>query len=197
MPLLCAPPGRSASSLSASDLTRRAASSRLRSGSSQTPISTLEICSARPKWQCATTCSQRRRQAKSGLLVFKPSCFDIFVRIPITSRAVRRCIFRKNPTMQMHSLAAKLGCSARHLSRVFNAAFGVGPKRFARLARFQKILAERRNGRSWAQVAYACGLTDQAHLVREFQDIVGEAPTDFFTHELLHRRSTEWTKPTS
>jgi hypothetical protein len=27
-------------------------------------------------------------------------------------------------------------------------------------------------------------LTDQAHLVREFHDIVGEAPTDFFTHEL-------------
>lgn len=91
---------------------------------------------------------------------------------------------RKDPTMQMSSLAAKLGSSSRHLSRAFNAAFGVSPKRFARLARFQKILAERRNGRSWAQVAHACGLTDQAHLVSEFQDLVGEAPRDFFTHEL-------------
>jgi AraC-like DNA-binding protein len=52
------------------------------------------------------------------------------------------------------------------------------------LARFQKILAERRLGRSWAQVAHACGLTDQAHLIDEFHDLVGEAPTDFFTHEL-------------
>jgi len=91
---------------------------------------------------------------------------------------------RKNPTMQMHSLAAKLGCSTRHLSRAFNAAFGIGPKRFARLARFQNILAERRSGSSWAQVAYACGLNDQAHLVKEFQDIVGESPTEFFGHEL-------------
>jgi AraC-like DNA-binding protein len=91
---------------------------------------------------------------------------------------------RKDPTMQVHSLAAKLGSSPRHLSRAFNAAFGVSPKRFARLARFQKILAERRNGRSWAQVAHACGLTDQAHLVSEFQDIAGESPTNFFTHEL-------------
>jgi AraC-like DNA-binding protein len=90
----------------------------------------------------------------------------------------------KDPTMQMSYLAAKLGSSSRHLSRSFNAAFGVSPKRFARLARFQKILAERRNGRSWAQVAYACGLTDQAHLVSEFQDIVGEAPRDFFTREV-------------
>ena len=91
---------------------------------------------------------------------------------------------RNDPTMQVHSLAAQLGSSPRHLSRAFNAAFGIGPKRFARLARFQKILAERRTGRSWAQVAQACGLTDQAHLVSEFQDIVGESPKDFFTHEL-------------
>ena len=91
---------------------------------------------------------------------------------------------RKNPAMQVSSLAAKLGSSSRHLSRAFNAAFGVSPKRFARLARFQKILSERRIGRSWAQVAHACGLTDQAHLIGEFQDIVGEPPTDFFTGEL-------------
>ena len=64
---------------------------------------------------------------------------------------------RNDPTMQVHSLAAQLGSSPRHLSRAFNAAFGIGPKRFARLARFQKILAERRTGRSWAQVAQACG----------------------------------------
>jgi AraC-like DNA-binding protein len=93
--------------------------------------------------------------------------------------------------MKMDCLAAKLGSSPRHLSRVFNAAFGVGPKRFARLARFQKILAERRNSRSWSQVAHACGLTDQAHLVREFQDLVGEAPTDFFTPTLHRRRRND------
>jgi AraC-like DNA-binding protein len=90
---------------------------------------------------------------------------------------------RLDPTMQMHMLAAKLGSSPRHLSRAFNAAFGISPKRFARLARFQKILAERRKGRSWAEVAHACGLTDQPHLIKEFQDIVGESPIDFFARE--------------
>ena len=100
----------------------------------------------------------------------------------LANRAARH--LRHHPTMQMHSLAARLGSSQRHLSRAFKAAFGIGPKRFSRLARFQKILAERRTGRSWAQVAQACGLTDQAHLVSEFQDIVGESPTDFFIHEL-------------
>jgi AraC-like DNA-binding protein len=91
---------------------------------------------------------------------------------------------RRDPTVQIHSLAAKLDVSARHLSRAFTAALGVSPKRFARLARFQKLLAGRRNGLSWAQVAHACGLTDQPHLVREFQDMVGETPTELFMHEL-------------
>ncbi|WP_083841317.1 helix-turn-helix domain-containing protein [Bradyrhizobium sp. STM 3843] len=94
------------------------------------------------------------------------------------------CYLRRNPTIQMSSLAARLGTSSRNLSRAFSAAFGLSPKRFARLARFQKILAERRRSRSWAQTAYACGLTDQAHLIDEFHDLVGEAPTDFFAHEL-------------
>jgi AraC-like DNA-binding protein len=92
---------------------------------------------------------------------------------------------RRNPTTHMRSLAAKLGCSTRHLSRSFKAAFGISPKRFARLARFQKMLAVRRSGWSWGQVAYACGLTDQAHLVKEFQDIIGESPTELLGHACM------------
>jgi AraC-like DNA-binding protein len=100
----------------------------------------------------------------------------------LASRAA--CYLRENPTVQMSLLAARLGTSSRNLSRTFSDAFGLSPKRFARLARFQNILAERRLGQSWAQIAHTCGLSDQAHLVDEFHDLVGEAPTDFFTHEL-------------
>nr|WP_249127770.1 helix-turn-helix domain-containing protein [Bradyrhizobium lablabi] len=92
---------------------------------------------------------------------------------------------RRNPALQVESLASKLGFSARHLARSFNAAFGMGPKYFSRLARFEKMLTARRNGLSWAQVACACGLSDQAHLVREFKAIVGERPTEFFARELV------------
>jgi len=91
---------------------------------------------------------------------------------------------RSNPALPVQELASKLGLSARHLSRSFNAMFGFGPKQFARLARFEKIMAEHRNGLSWAQVACACGLADQAHLIREFKNIVGELPTEFFAQEL-------------
>lgn len=98
------------------------------------------------------------------------------------SRAARHLI--NDPTTQMHSLAARLDFSARHVARVFSTMFGISPKRFARLARFQKIVSGRRNGLTWAQVAHDCGLTDQAHLVKEFHGIVGESPTEFFAHEL-------------
>jgi AraC-like DNA-binding protein len=91
---------------------------------------------------------------------------------------------RSNPALSVQELASQLGLSARQLSRRFGAAFGITPKQFARLARLEKILAERRAGLSWAQTAYACGLTDQAHLVREFKTIVGELPTEFFAQEL-------------
>jgi AraC-like DNA-binding protein len=91
---------------------------------------------------------------------------------------------RGDPTLSLQQLASMLAVSTRHLSRAFNAMFGITPKRFARLARIEKIVAERRNGLSWAEVACACDLTDQAHLIREFKDIVGEAPTEFFAQEM-------------
>jgi AraC-like DNA-binding protein len=91
---------------------------------------------------------------------------------------------RNDPTLSLLKLASMLSVSVRHLSRMFNATFGMTPKRFGRLARIEKIVAERRNGLSWADIAYACDFTDQAHLVREFKDIVGEVPTEFFTRQV-------------
>ncbi len=125
----------------------------------------------------ARTSVERIASIQSFLLRRLRPCVD-----SLANRAALH--LRQDPTLQMDSLAEKVGASSRQLCRSFNATFGVSPKRFARLARFQKILAERQSGRSWAQVAHACGLTDQAHLVREFRDIVGESPTDFCTHAL-------------
>jgi AraC-like DNA-binding protein len=91
---------------------------------------------------------------------------------------------RSDPTLSLPQLALRLGVRVRQLSRVFNATFGMSPKRFGRLARIEKIVAERHNGLSWAEIACACDMTDQAHLVREFKDIVGEVPTEFFARQM-------------
>jgi len=107
------------------------------------------------------------------------------LRPQLDSLACRAASYlRSDPALPLQRLAAMLSVSVRHLSRTFNATFGMAPKRFARLARIEKIVAGRRNGLSWAEIACACDLTDQAHLVREFRDIVGEAPTEFFAQEM-------------
>ncbi|HMF69427.1 MAG TPA: AraC family transcriptional regulator [Phyllobacterium sp.] len=96
------------------------------------------------------------------------------------SAASRAAMFlRRLPALSVWRLASKLDISERHLSRSFQAMFGTSPKRFARIARVEKVLAARRGGSAWADIAYACGFADQAHMIRDFNDIVGQSPRDF------------------
>jgi len=96
------------------------------------------------------------------------------------SAACRAAMFlRRQPGLSVSQLASNLDISERHLSRSFQATFGTSPKRFARIARVEKVLAARRNGSAWAGIASACGFADQAHMIRDFSDIVGQSPQDF------------------
>ena len=76
------------------------------------------------------------------------------------------------------AVADELGVSERHLRRVFREAFGIGPKAFAKLARFQRALrAAREDERAaWATIAADAGYYDQAHLIAEFHAIAGAPP---------------------
>jgi AraC-like DNA-binding protein len=78
----------------------------------------------------------------------------------------------------VNAVALDLGVSERHLRRVFRETVGVGPKTFAKLARFHRALhAARAEERpSWASIASAAGYYDQAHLIAEFRAIAGVTP---------------------
>ena len=89
-------------------------------------------------------------------------------------------ILRSDPTVPLQRLASELDVSKRQLSRTFSRTFGLGLKQFARLTRIEKIVAWKNTGLSWAEVAYAANMSDQAHLIREFKSIVGETPVHFF-----------------
>jgi AraC-like DNA-binding protein len=97
---------------------------------------------------------------------------------PVVCRAAQS--LRRNPALRVRRLAAQLDVSERHLSRSFRAMFGASPKLFARVARIEKILAMRQGGSAWADVAYACGFADQAHMINDFGAIVGEPPQQLF-----------------
>jgi AraC-like DNA-binding protein len=108
---------------------------------------------------------------------------------PVACRAAQ-CL-RRNPSLRVGRLAAQLDVCERHLSRSFRAMFGAGPKLFARVARIEKVLAMRQHGSAWADIAYACGFADQAHMINDFDAIVGEPPQHFFgtTAVDAHRES--------
>jgi AraC-like DNA-binding protein len=96
----------------------------------------------------------------------------------VVSRAAQR--LRGNPSLRVSALAAQLDIGKRHLSRSFRAVFGASPKQFARVARIEKILAMRRASLAWADIAYACGFADQAHMINDFDAIVGQTPQQLF-----------------
>ena len=75
---------------------------------------------------------------------------------------------------------------------------GFAPKRMARLFRFRHALECLERGvasttnpptglaRSpdWTGIAYGCGYSDQSHMIREFHEFAGLAPSAFVRHRL-------------
>lgn len=104
---------------------------------------------------------------------------------PVVSRAL--LLLRQRPTLPMRSLASDLGVSERHLLRSFYAMVGVSPKKFARIVRLGKVLAARRRGLGWAEIAFACGFTDQAHMIKDFNALVGVSPEEFLRTTLVEK----------
>lgn len=91
-------------------------------------------------------------------------------------------IERSQGRVRMDRLTAEVNLSPRHFDRRFLAAVGLRPKEFARIVRFQALLAayQEEDFRRWADLALACGFYDQAHMANEFRQFAGVSPTEFF-----------------
>jgi hypothetical protein len=96
-----------------------------------------------------------------------------------------RAIDRTLGTGEVRAIRSSVG--GRQLSRLFRAQVGFGPKRYARLVRFQAAVQSLAGPRgvSIADVAAACGYYDQAHLDREFRALAGVTPGEY-AHGLRH-----------
>lgn len=92
---------------------------------------------------------------------------------------VWRRLVESSGAAQMRELANDIGWSDRHLTAEFQRAFRTGPKKIARLVRFERayqMVATSDN--PLADIAYALGYADQSHLTREFAMLGGMSPTD-------------------
>jgi AraC-like DNA-binding protein len=76
----------------------------------------------------------------------------------------------------VRDMAREAGASERTLERRFRRSIGVAPKGFSRVVRLQDALRRRDQQASWAESAVDAGYYDQAHLIRDAQDIFGFTP---------------------
>jgi AraC-like DNA-binding protein len=79
------------------------------------------------------------------------------------------------------SLSRDSGYSERHLRRRVLAATGHGPRKLARIARMQALLAAGR-GESWARTAAEFGYYDESHMINDFQLLADATPHALLTN---------------
>lgn len=80
--------------------------------------------------------------------------------------------------VSIQNISATLGISHKHFVELFTRTTGLSPKRFARLIRLERAVAEAATA-NWTTVAHECGFHDQAHFNREFKRFTGVTPTEF------------------
>lgn len=84
--------------------------------------------------------------------------------------------------ISVESLAAQANLSQKQFERQFERVVGMMPKRYIRLARFQRLvnqLTRRGSTVNWTKVAAQFGYYDHSHLAKDFRAFVGTTPSEF------------------
>jgi methylphosphotriester-DNA--protein-cysteine methyltransferase len=81
------------------------------------------------------------------------------------------------------------GFSRQHLTRLFREQIGIGPKLYARLARFRAALAHvgrSERAMSWSSISARLGYADQSHLIADFREFTSFTPEQMARGECFH-----------
>ncbi len=109
--------------------------------------------------------------------------------MPVASRSGGRTLIARtahhmldrNGAIRIGEIADHARLSVRQYERRFLEEVGLTPKTFARTTRFQGALDAKRLFplRTWLSIAHELGYFDQMHMVRDFQILGGDAPSNF------------------
>lgn len=95
---------------------------------------------------------------------------------PVLSKVRERIDAECCGPLRLRDLSALAGVSPTRVARAFEAAYGLTPHRYQqsrRIARAKRMVAA---GTPLAEIAFACGYSDQSHLNRWFLRIQGTTP---------------------
>ena len=88
------------------------------------------------------------------------------------------------PISESKNIIVSYPHSQKHLINQFKKFFGLTPKVFHRIFRFNEILQQIRNKQQikWTDIAYEYGYSDQSHFIKEFKEFSGFNPREFINY---------------
>lgn len=98
--------------------------------------------------------------------------------------------------LSVPALAYEVNLSERQFGRVFRKLVGLPPIQYARVARLYRVLTlphQHLYGVTLEHVAARHGYHDASHLIRDFQELAGMSPSEYFSgyHDLLEQKFRE------
>jgi AraC-like DNA-binding protein len=98
---------------------------------------------------------------------------------PIVSQVVCAIDQGSGTSIDEYARLAGLGC--RQLRHLFRLELGMGPKHYSRIARLRQLLVGSTRKTTWVDLALKSGFYDQAHMIREFRDLLNATPETFLS----------------
>jgi len=88
---------------------------------------------------------------------------------------------QSKPISESSTIIASYPKSQKHLIHQFKKYFGLTPKVFHRIFRFNEILKQIQHKQQlkWTAIAYEFGYSDQSHFIKEFKEFSGFNPQEF------------------
>jgi len=122
--------------------------------------------------------------AVEKLALYQKALIGHFAEVQYQSRIMQSLeqIDSTQSQISVEQLAAQANLSQKQFERVFERVVGTMPKRYIRLARFQKLVSWLNRQTSvvnWTHLAARFGYYDHSHMAKDFQAFAGTTPGDF------------------
>lgn len=111
---------------------------------------------------------------------------------PLDRRVIQLMyMLTESPGASLTELAAELGLSAHHASRLFSAALGLPTRRYLLSCKIRAATSFLGSGRPLTEIAVASGFVDSAHFSKVWTQNYGAPPSQFYNDALTRVDTTE------